>query len=109
GEGSEGKSGVRNSASLLNAMFYPVLFWDGRANTLEEQAIQPLTNPIEMGNRSYKEVVQRLRDIPEYREQFHRVFSKPITIDLVGNAISAFERTLVSGDSPFDRFIAGNE
>src|SRR5262249_7570318 len=68
-EGIEGKTGVQNSPTLLNAMFYPGQFWDGRANSLEEQAIQPLTNPVEMGNRSYDEVVNRLRDIPEYRDE----------------------------------------
>jgi cytochrome c peroxidase len=106
-EGIAGKLGARNSPTLLNAMFNAGQFWDGRADTLEEQAIQPLTNPLEMGNASYDEVVARLRAIPEYREEFQRAFGKPVKIELAGHAIAAFERTLLSGDSPFDRFNAG--
>ncbi|MGH9842845.1 MAG: cytochrome-c peroxidase, partial [Blastocatellia bacterium] len=108
-EGIAGRLGPRNSPTLLNALFYPGQFWDGRADSLEDQAIQPLTNPLEMGNPSYEAVVARLRLIPEYHDAFERVFNKPITIDLVGKAISAFERTLVSGDSPLDRFVAGDQ
>jgi cytochrome c peroxidase len=108
-EGVQGRLGPRNSPTLLNAMYYPGQFWDGRADSLEDQAIQPLTNPLEMGNRSYDDVVARLRDIPEYRAYFERVFGVPVAIDLIGKALSAYERTLVSGDSPFDRYIAGEQ
>ena len=108
-EGIGGKLGTRNSPTLLNAMFNAGQFWDGRADTLEEQAIQPLTNPLEMGNGSYEEVVARLREIPEYREEFRRVFGKTISIEQVGMALATFERTLIAGDSPFDRFIAGDQ
>ncbi len=107
-EGIGGKRGTRNSPTLLNAMFTPNQFWDGRAGTLEEQAIQPLTNPLEMGNHNFDEVVARLRQVPEYRNEFRAVFGSEITIDLVGKALSAFERTLLTGDSPLDRFIAGD-
>ena len=107
-EGIGGRLGPRNSPTLLNAMFNAGQFWDGRADTLEEQAVQPLTNPLEMGNRSYDEVVARLREIPEYRDEFRRVFGKPVAIELVGMALATFERTLIAGDSPFDRFIAGD-
>ncbi|MFN0107276.1 MAG: cytochrome-c peroxidase [Blastocatellia bacterium] len=108
-EGIGGKVGSRNSPSLFNAMFYPNQFWDGRAEGLEDQAIQPLTNPIEMGNRSYDEVVARLRTFPEYRAEFQSVFGSDLNIARVGQAIAAYERTLVSGDSPFDRFNAGDQ
>jgi cytochrome c peroxidase len=108
-EGIAGKLGARNSPSLLNAMFNAGQFWDGRADTLEEQAIQPLTNPLEMGNASYEEVAARLRAVAEYRDDFQRAFGKPVTIELAGHAIAAFERTLLSGDSPFDRFNAGDQ
>jgi len=106
-EGIGGKIGTRNSPTLLNAMFTPNQFWDGRAGTLEEQAIQPLINPIEMGNSSHDEVVVRLRGIAEYRLEFLSVFGGEATITRVGQAISTYERTLIAGDSPFDRFIAG--
>ncbi len=108
-EGIGGKLGTRNSPSLFNAMFYPNQFWDGRAEGLEDQAIQPLTNPIEMGNASYDQVVARLRALPEYRAEFQSVFGADLTIARLGQAIAAYERTLVSGDSPFDRFNAGDQ
>lgn len=108
-EGISGKLGTRNSPSLFNAMFYPNQFWDGRAEGLEDQAIQPLTNPIEMGNASYDQVVARVRALPEYSAEFQSVFGAEVTIARLGQAIAAYERTLVSGDSPFDRFNAGDQ
>lgn len=108
-EGIAGRRGSRNSPTLLNATFNTGQFWDGRADTLEDQAIQPLINALEMGNDSYDEVVKRLRAIPEYRAEFQSVFGAEVKIELVGKAIAAYERTLVSGDSPFDRFIAGDQ
>lgn len=108
-EGVGGKTGARNSMSLLNVTFANELFWDGRAATLEEQAVQPLINPVEMGNPSYQSVVERLRAIPEYVTEFRRTYGGEITIERVGMALASFERTLVSGDSPVDRFMAGDE
>jgi len=108
-EGVGGRRGARNSPTLLNAMFNTGQFWDGRANMLEDQAVQPLVNPLEMGNGSYDEVVSRLRAIPEYRAEFRSVFGSEARIELVGRALAAYERTLVSGDAPFDRFIAGDQ
>ncbi|HEV2664774.1 MAG TPA: cytochrome c peroxidase [Blastocatellia bacterium] len=108
-EGIEGRRGSRNSPTLLNAMFNTGQFWDGRANTLEDQAVQPLVNPLEMGNSSYDEVVSRLRAIPEYRSEFRSVFGSEARIELVGLALAAYERTLVSGDAPIDRFAAGDQ
>jgi cytochrome c peroxidase len=108
-EGIGGKRGPRNSPTIINATYSAGQFWDGRADTLEEQAIQPLTNPIEMGNESYDAVVARLRGIAEYRNEFQQVFGAPLTIERVGYAIAAYERTLVAGDAPFDRFFAGDQ
>lgn len=108
-EGIGGKLGSRNSPSLFNAMFYPNQFWDGRAEGLEDQAIQPLTNPIEMGNRSYDDVVTRLKGLAEYDSAFQSVFGGEATIARVGQALAAYERTLVVGDSAFDRFNAGDQ
>ncbi len=108
-EGIFDRRGTRNSPSLLNAMFNTGQFWDGRADTLEDQAIQPLINKLEMGNDSYDDVVKRLRATPEYRAEFQSVFGGEVTVERVGRAIAAFERTLVSGDSPLDRFIAGDQ
>ena len=107
-EGIDGRRGVRNTPTILNSMFNASQFWDGRADSLDAQAVMPLINPDEMGNRSLDEVVARLRKIPEYSTQFEAVFNRPVTIEDVGKAIASFERTLVSGNSAFDRYIAGD-
>lgn len=101
------RRGTRNSPTILNAIFSPGQFWDGRADTLEEQAPQPLTNPLEMGNTSVAEVIERLRAAPEYVIEFKRVFGGEPTVGRLAQAIAAYERTLVAGDSPLDRFMAG--
>lgn len=103
------RKGTRNTPTLLNAMFNSTMFWDGRADSLEEQAIQPLVNVDEMGNASHDQVVKRIAAAPAYAEQFQRVFGKPVNIDSLAKAIAAYERTLVSGNAPFDRFLAGNK
>jgi cytochrome c peroxidase len=108
-EGVAGRLGVRNSPSLFNAVFNVQQFWDGRTDTLEQQAAEPLVNPLEMGNASHDEVVARLRSLSEYRAEFQSVFASEITIEGFSQAIAAYERTLLSGDSPLDRFLAGAE
>jgi len=108
-EGIEGQLGTRNSPSLFNVTFNAAQFWDGRVNTLEEQAVEPLVNPLEMGNRSHGEVVDRLCAIDEYKREFRAVFSSDPSIRAVGQAIAAYERTLISGDSDFDRYVAGDQ
>jgi cytochrome c peroxidase len=107
-EGIRGLTGARNAPTVLNAMFNEEQFWDGRAATLEAQAIQPLINPLEMGFKNHDEVVKKLKKIEDYNSEFRRVFKSSIHIDLVGKAIASFERTLLTGDSPFDRFIQGD-
>lgn len=108
-EGIGGKIGSRNSPTLLNAMFNPNQFWDGRADSLEDQAVQPLVNPLEMGNRSHDEVIARLRTLAEYRAEFQSTFGGEVTIAGVGRALAAYERTLIAGNSPLDRFLAGEQ
>jgi cytochrome c peroxidase len=107
-EGIDGRLGTRNSPTLLNSMFSTGQFWDGRAATLEEQAKMPLTNLDEMGNRSLDEVRARIAAVPEYVKGFQQVFGGPVTVDGFAKAVAAFERTLVSGDSPLDRYLAGD-
>jgi cytochrome c peroxidase len=107
--GASSKVGTRNAPTILNAMFSEQLFWDGRVGSLEEQAKQPMTNPFEMGMGDNDKVVARVGSIPEYRERFQSVFgSEGITIDTIVKAIAAYERTQLSGNSPFDRFISGD-
>ncbi len=106
--GAGDKPGTRNTPTILNAVFSETLFWDGRASSLEEQVKHPLLSSFEMG-MAIDDVTSRLAAIPEYRRQFKQVFnSAGITIDTIAKAIAAYERTLLSGNSPFDRFITGN-
>ncbi|HKP84566.1 MAG TPA: cytochrome c peroxidase [Blastocatellia bacterium] len=107
-EGIGGKRGSRNSPTLLNAMFNSGQFWDGRVESLEAQAKHPLVNPEEMGSQTHDQIVQRLQAAPDYAAQFQEVFGTPVTIDAVAKAIASFERTLVSGNSPLDRYTAGD-
>jgi len=106
--GINGRQGSRNTPTVLNAMFNSTLFWDGRAETLEAQALEPLVNPDEMGNSSHDEVVRRVSAIPQYEEKFQTVFGGGVTAASLGKAIAAYERTLVSANSPYDRFVAGD-
>ena len=107
--GISNRGGTRNAPTILNAMFSDRLFWDGRAGSLEEQAKQPLTNSLEMGMGNNLAVVTRVSGLPGYQQRFKRVFGRGgITIDTIAKAIAAFERTQVSANSPFDRFISGD-
>lgn len=105
-----GQLGPRNAPTVLNAAFQKVLFWDGRAGSLEEQALGPLVNPVEMGMPSLDSVVEQVRNIPEYQHAFREVFAiyPVITIENIAKAIAAFERTLITPNSPYDRFVQGD-
>jgi cytochrome c peroxidase len=106
--GVGGQKGGRSAPTVINSAYNPEQFWDGRAPSLEEQAKGPIANPIEMAN-THAEVVRRLQASDGYRDRFHAAFgSEEITIDRVGQAIATFERTILSGNSPFDRFQAGD-
>lgn len=108
--GIKGQKGFRNSPTVLNAAFFDFQFWDGRALTLEEQAKQPIINPIEMGMPSHDAAVKKISHISEYKDDFKTVFgTENITIDQIAQAIASFERTLITFNAPFDRFIAGKE
>jgi cytochrome c peroxidase len=107
--GVKGQIGTRSAPTILNAAYADTLFWDGRAGSLEEQALGPLTNPVEMGN-SPQQVVDTLNGIPGYVAGFERAFGEGgISIRRVTQAIAAYERTLTSGNSLFDRFKYGGE
>lgn len=102
--------GPRNSPTVINRLFSKEQFWDGRAIDLEEQAHGPLTNPIEMAMGSHDEVVERVREIPAYRPLFQQAFGDDaINIKRIAQAIAAYERTVVSGNSPYDRYLAGDK
>lgn len=107
--GINGKTGKRNAPSLYNVAYQRLLFHDGREFTLEDQIISPLTNPVEMGNPSMGYVVDKVRRLPGYEEQFRQVFGKGVSVETLGKAIASYERTLLSANSPFDRwYFAGD-
>ena len=104
--GIRGQKGTRNAPTLLNAAFQPVQFLDGRASTLEEQASGPILNPIEMGH-SKQSVARCCRELAE---DFRRAYGSPaVTLERMTRALAAYERQLVSGNSPFDRYYFGKE
>jgi cytochrome c peroxidase len=101
--------GKRNAPSILNTVFYKTMFWDGRAASLEEQATLPILNPIEMGQKDPKDVVAKLSAMPKFVEAFQQVFGHPVNWEDIGKALAAFERTRLSTEAPFDRFLHGDE
>ena len=105
--GIKGQVGNRNSGTILDSGYMKFQFWDGRASSLEEQALGPIHNPIEMGE-TLENVVRKLNAIPGYRDRFRAVFGTDVTEDGIAKAIAAFERTVVTGPSPYDRHLAGD-
>jgi cytochrome c peroxidase len=106
--GFKGQLGNRNSPTTLNRLYSTVQFWDGRSNSLEDQALGPVQNPVEMAN-TVPGMIANLNKISGYKPYFQKAFgSEEITADRVARAIAAFERTLLTGNSPFDRFQAGD-
>ncbi len=101
------KVGNRNSGTILDSAHMKYQFWDGRASSLEEQALGPIQNPVEMGE-TLDRVVAKLNAIPAYRAQFKQVFGSGVTPDGIAKAIAAFERTVVSGPAPYDRYMVGD-
>ena len=107
--GVKGRVGQRNAPTVLNALYNKTQFWDGRVNTLEEQAALPIVNSVEMGHPNLDAAVAQIATVEEYQQAFRVVFGRPPNgADLV-RAIASYERTLLSFDSPFDHFIAGDK
>ena len=110
--GIKQQKGTRNAPTVLNSAFYESMFWDGREPNLETQSLQPLTNPVEMGLPNHEPVLAIVRTDAAYQPMFKEAFGKDgtaITMDEVSKAIGAFERTIVSGNSPFDRWYYGGD
>jgi cytochrome c peroxidase len=102
-----GNKGTRNTPTVINAAFQPYQFWDGRASSLEDQALLPLENPGEMGS-SIPSVLDRLNQAPQYRDAFRRVFGSSATRQNLAQALASFERTILSGNSAYDQYVAGH-
>jgi cytochrome c peroxidase len=106
--GVDGKRGTRNVPGLFNVGLSGSFFWDGRAATLEAQALVPIENPAEMDMRP-ADLAAKLNDIAGYRERFQKAFGGAATPERIGMALATFERTLVSDDTPFDRYLRGDK
>jgi len=107
--GIKGRVGQRNAPTVLNALYNKTQFWDGRVNTLEEQAALPIVNSVEMGHPNLDAAVAQIAGVREYQQAFRAVFGRaPNGPDLL-RAIASYERSQLSFDSPFDHFIAGDK
>jgi len=106
--GDKGRRGTRNSPTILNSAYQHTFFWDGRASSLEEQSLGPIEAHVEM-NLNPLEAVKKLKKIPEYQKLFKKAFAKePISVETLAKALASFERSIVSGSSRFDKWVAGD-
>jgi len=108
-EGIKDQVGRRNAPTTLNVTLLQTVFLDGRSPTLEHQAKLPIINPIEMGMPDGEAAVRAIKDDPEYQVAFKKAYGRDVNYDDIGRAIAAFERTLIFVDSPFRRFLIGDE
>jgi cytochrome c peroxidase len=106
--GSASREGGRNSPTIINCAYNTLQFWDGRASSLEEQALGPIQNPNEM-HETLENVVKKVSAIPAYVNAFKEVFGTAVTSEGIAKAIAAFERTIIYASSPFDRYMQGDE
>jgi cytochrome c peroxidase len=108
-QGIKGQRGDRSAPTVINRAYSLAQFWDGRAGTLEDQAVGPMANPIEMGH-SHENIVKFIKGNAGYRAMFKAAFgTDDIDISHAGMAIATFERTVLSGNSPYDKYKAGNK
>mgnify|MGYP006200691291 CR=1 FL=1 len=111
-EGIRKLTGTRNAPTVVNSAYNETQFWDGRSPTLEDQALHPFLNPVEMAMPNHERLIEVIRNDPDYVKQFKDVFGVPgneIKIQQVTQAIAAFERTQIAGDSPWDRWYYAGE
>ncbi len=107
--GVEGKKGSRNSPTIINTAYQYSQFWDGRAKTLEEQALGPIESEVEM-NMPIETLIKKLKKIDGYVELFKKAYPKEgITKSTIAKALASFERTILSTNAPFDNFIRGDK
>ncbi|MBA3899094.1 MAG: cytochrome-c peroxidase, partial [Bacteroidetes bacterium] len=99
---------LRNTPSVMNVSAFSSFFWDGRAKTLEEQALMPIEHPGEM-DLPIEEALQRLNSHKEYQKLFKKIFKSPATKENLGKAMAAFQLTLETGKTPFDRWMDGDD
>lgn len=107
--GVGGTLGGRSAPTVINRAFTTTQMWDGRKASLEDQATGPLTNPVEMKQSNNDAVVKKLAAIKGYADKFKKVFGRDVNIEDYSRAVAAFERTVVSGNSKYDRYMAGDK
>jgi len=108
--GIHGKTGGRNSPTVWNSAFSASQFWDGRSPSLEDQARGPVANLVEMGMADVETAMDRVRSIPGYKPLFEAAFGKnSMSVDNAARAVAAFERTLVTPNSPYDHYAKGDK
>lgn len=111
-EGINKAAGTRNAPTVINAAFHETQFWDGRERDLEGQAGQPFVNPVEMALPDHQPIIDIVKSDPDYQELVRAAFDidpAAVTADHVVKALASFERTIVAGNSPFDRWYFGGE
>jgi cytochrome c peroxidase len=106
--GVDGALGARNTPSVMNVSGRTALFWDGRAETLEDQAVFPIENPLEMA-LPIAQALERINADSEYQRQFQLAYGAPATARSLGRALAAFQKTLDTTDTPYDRYIRGDD
>ena len=108
--GVHGRTGGRSAPTVWNSAFNSSQFWDGRAPLLEDQAKGPVTASVEMGMKDLEVAMDRVRAIPGYAAYFERAFGKDaMTVDNAARAVAAYERTLITPNSPYDRYVKGDK
>jgi len=105
--GYHGRTGTRNSPTVYNSLFNFRQFWDGRAANLQEQAEKPIENPVEMAD-SFTALIPRLKKTT-YKQQFDAIYKDGITKNNITNAIAEYEKTLITPNAPFDRYLKGQK
>lgn len=105
--GVHGGKTTRNTPSAMNVSDRPYLFWDGRSPSLEDQVLHPIANPVEMGF-NIEDMMARIQANAFYKEAFQAIYKQAPSAELLGKAIAAYERSLETGDSPFDKYMRGD-
>ncbi len=106
--GINGEEGTINAPTVYNAVFNFRQFWDGRAKDIKEQTYGPIENPVEMGEK-LSHVVEKLKADRHYRTWFERLYPDGVTADAIADSIAEYEKTLITPDSPFDRYLKGDK
>ena len=107
--GVDGRQGTRNAPTVYNSVFNFAQFWDGRANNLTHQAMEPITNPLEMGMASWEKTVKKIKESSDYKKLFDAAYNGEITKENTVDAIAEFGKTLITPNSIFDQYLRGNK